>query len=326
MRPEQSLYASSSCEALGVYTPISTARFSADNVLSHLQNDWTDAEVDNRTALIARAAAYAGYDYVMLGEMFCSAAVDNGPELQQPQIFDLAVQRFTTAIDAAQTVGNDTLLNMARVGRARALLDLGRPAEAAADARLVPEGFVLTASASNASGRRQNRVYEQNFGGAISVGPAYRNVTYAGTADPRVRVLETTDTATEGTVIFQQTKYSDYSSPIPVASWEEAQLIVAEADLASGDVQGAVDIINELHARAGLPPYSGSDPAAVKDQLIEERSRELFLEGQHLHDVARYDLPLTPAPGTQYRKGGTYGSETCLPLPDVERLNNPNIG
>jgi hypothetical protein len=59
--------------------------------------------------------------------------------------------------------------------------------------------------------------------------------------------------------------------------------------------------------------------------IIQERRRELFLEGHRLYDFRRFNLPLTPAPGTLYPKGGEYGTTTCLPLPDIERVNNPNI-
>lgn len=325
VRPDESLYSQGNCAGLGVYTPISTARWTADNVLKNLEI-WTDAQVADRTRLIATAAAYAGYSYILLGEGFCTAAVDAGPELTQAQVLEIAVQRFTRAIEAAQAAGAEDILNMARVGRARALLDLGRVAEAGADAALVPESFDgVYASASNASARRQNRIFAQTNSGAISVAPEYRNLTFGGVADPRVAVVDEEHVATDGTPIFSQTKYTEFGSPTPIATWEEAQLILAEARLAAGNVQGAVDIINTLHERAGLPAFSSSDPAVVMSEIIEERKRELFLEGQRLADVARYDLPLTPAAGTAYRKGGTYGSQTCLPLPDVERLNNPNL-
>ena len=42
-------------------------------------------------------------------------------------------------------------------------------------------------------------------------------------------------------------------------------------------------------------------------------------------DLRRYNLPFAPASGTTYPNGGTYGTQTCFPLPDVERINNPNI-
>jgi hypothetical protein len=50
------------------------------------------------------------------------------------------------------------------------------------------------------------------------------------------------------------------------------------------------------------------------------------LEGHRFFDIRRLNLPLVPAPGTTYRKGGTYGDNRCFPLPDVEIRNNPNIG
>ncbi|HEX2693819.1 MAG TPA: RagB/SusD family nutrient uptake outer membrane protein, partial [Gemmatimonadaceae bacterium] len=107
--------------------------------------------------------------------------------------------------------------------------------------------------------------------------------------------------------------------------YKEAQLIIAEAE----GGQTAVDIINALRADAGLPAFSSSDPTAITNEVITARARELFLEGQHLYDVRRLNLPLVPAEGTPYStvylKGGTYGSERCFPVPDVETLNNPNF-
>ena len=66
--------------------------------------------------------------------------------------------------------------------------------------------------------------------------------------------------------------------------------------------------------------------AAVLAQIVEERRRELWLEGHRLGDLRRYNLPFSPAAGTPYPFGGVYGNQTCFPLPDIERINNPNIG
>ena len=61
-------------------------------------------------------------------------------------------------------------------------------------------------------------------------------------------------------------------------------------------------------------------------RVREERRRELFLEGHRLYDTIRFNLPLVPAAGAVFPNGGgTYGNNKCLPLPDVERLNNPSI-
>jgi hypothetical protein len=37
-------------------------------------------------------------------------------------------------------------------------------------------------------------------------------------------------------------------------------------------------------------------------------------------------LPQEPAAGAPYTKGEVYGNQRCWPLPDVERLANPNLG
>ncbi|MGH7129873.1 MAG: RagB/SusD family nutrient uptake outer membrane protein, partial [Planctomycetaceae bacterium] len=86
-------------------------------------------------------------------------------------------------------------------------------------------------------------------------------------------------------------------------------------------------LINALHDASGLPPFSSSDPQEIMDHIIQERSRQLFLTGHRVYDINRFDLPLIPAPGTEYPiKGGVYGDVRCMELPEVESVNNPNIG
>ncbi len=316
-------YATNDCLSYGIYTPLQVARGTADRALVLLQG-WTDAEVPNRQDLIAKAAAYDGYSTLLLGEAFCEAAVNLGPLLTSAQLFAAAEANFTTAIAAAQTAGNTQILNMAYVGRARARLDQGNKAGAATDAALVPAGFVIYATSENAPTRRQNRVQTFSQAGVVSVGAAYRALTVDGTAipDTRVTVTNAGKAGTDNrTPLFIQTKYATSSTPIPIASYREAQLILAEAQ----GGQTAVNIINSLRSAAGLPTVSAVDINVI----ASERARILFLEGQHLYDVRRLNLPLFPAAGTPYStvylKGGNYGSERCFPLPDVERLNNPNI-
>ena len=111
-----------------------------------------------------------------------------------------------------------------------------------------------------------------------------------------------------------------------MASWEEAQLIMAEAEHDAGTLAGAVAIINKLHTNAGLPAFASSDATEIMDQIIYERSAELFLEGHHLYDITRYNLPLIPAVGTYSPFGDTYGNDLCFKLPATEFQNNDNIG
>ena len=72
------VYADGDCASPGVYKPLSSARWFADNVSEKLR-DWTDGEVPGRLGLMAATVAYSGYSLVLLGESMCSAAIDEGP-------------------------------------------------------------------------------------------------------------------------------------------------------------------------------------------------------------------------------------------------------
>jgi len=331
--PTSAPYGTNDCSSQqvpGVYTPLSVARASADTILAKLEG-WTDEEVPNRTKLIGQSAAYAGYSLLLLGEGMCSAAVNIGPEMTPAELFAEAKSRFDKAIDAATAAGDATTLHFAQLGRARAYLDMGDPANAATDAAEVPEGFIVAVNADAADVRRQNLVYVHiTQGNFSSVDPSFRNVRWDTIPDPRVAVTDLGVMGTDGhTELWIADKYSEITSPIPIAKWEEAQLILAEAAVAANQLSTAEDIINALHANAGIPnpayDATGKSQEEVMAQVIEERRRELFLEGHRLGDIRRYDLPLVPAAGSAYVSGGTYGDQRCFPLPDVERIHNPNL-
>lgn len=308
-------YSTFGCTGIGVYTPISTARYTNDQA-AQLLAGWTDAQVPNRQRLLATSSALAGYSLLMLGEGFCSGVINVGPELTSEQIFDSAEVRFTTAIAAAEAAGDANLLNLSRVGRARARRDGGDLAGAAADAALVPANFVYSASASTSAGRRNNRVYAQNSGGATTVAEAYRNLN-----DPRVPTEFSGSNTSDQQQLWFQEKYTSITAPTPIATGVEAQLILAEA---RGGAAG-VEILNDLRETEDLDPLTAAQAANFTATLYEERSRWLWLEGQRWFDLRRGNLALVPAAGTPYRKGGTYGDQRCWPLPDVEKLSNPNI-
>jgi hypothetical protein len=331
--PSSIPYSTSQCgvtQSPGLYTPLSVARYQADNALKKLQG-WTDAQVTNRQSLMAQAAVYAGYSLELLGEAMCSAAIDLGPEMTRAQLFAAAESRFGTAITAATTANNASMLNAALVGRARARINQNNLTGARTDAVLVPDGFALNATYSATIARRENLVWSQMYRGFFSsVDPSFRGLTFGGVADPRVNIVDAAVLGQDrATPIFRQTKYPLISSPIPIARAAEAQLIVAEADLAAGNTTSPVNAINLLHTKANIPAYGGGTATEIKAQILEERRRELFLEGQRFGDIIRYNLTVTPAQGTAFKNGGNYGPGTglqvCFPLPDVERNNNPSL-
>ena len=325
----------SSSQQPGIYTPLSVARATGDTAVAKLEG-WTDTQVANRTKLIGQASAYTGYSLTLLGEGMCSAALNLGPELQPPALFAEAVARFGKAISAAGTANDAATLNLARLGRARAELNLGGAANlaaAAADAATIPATFVANTSPDAVNARRQNLVFINISQSAFStVDPSFRNVTVPGgtTQDPRVVVsdLARSGTAT-GSRLFLPAKDATNTSPIRLGSYAEAQLIIADVAAANSDLQGAAAAINRARARtAGLPVYTvpaGATSADLTAQVLEERRRELFLEGHRLGDLRRTGTAFSPTAGTVYPFGGVYGTQSCFPLPDVERINNPTI-
>jgi hypothetical protein len=319
-------YGTAPCDANqtpGIYTPLSTARWSADNAVKKLQA-WTDAEVQNRSALLAQAALYAGFSYSMIGMSMCDAAFDLQAPVNQAAIFALAEARFTTAITTAGAAAS--VVNAAYVGRARVRLYLGNKTGAAADAALVPAGFVLNAGTGSNDNRRYNRVFAATgqFGNYTVEAISRALTTENGQADPRsATITMTTRPSDAKSLIVEPAKYSAYTSPIRMASYDEAQLIIAESQGGAA----AVTIINNMRAAVGLSPYTGAtDAASIQTLVISERRRALFVEGFRNYDIQRFNIPLNPAAGTAYPlKGGFYGTTTCLPLPDIERFNNPAV-
>lgn len=206
---------------------------------------------------------------------------------------------------------------------------------AATDAAAVPATFLVNAVSVITGTTRQQNTIVAHSGGAgssnySSVDPTFVGLTFGGQADPRANVTVATSRGTDGlTILRLQTNYANLGSPAPVARATEAWLIVAEANALGigGTPAGAVAIIRALHTAAGLPAY---DPAAagantILAQVREAWRRELFLEGQRLGDMRRLNLPLIPAIGATFPRGGQYGNQRCFPFPALEGNNNPNL-
>ncbi len=326
-------YGTGGCTASeGLYTPMSTARYEADQAIDKL-NGWTDAQVaGGRQTLLAEADVYAGFSYATMGMAMCQAAFDLGPAVDQKGMFALAEKRFTDAIAAATASNQTTMLNAAYAGRARVRLFQHNLPGAIADAQLVPKGFVFNAANDATTSRRFNHVYNIiSLGGGTTVEVMTRNLTTEnGDVDPRsaTTLLAAVKPADGKSQIVIPNKFNAATAaaaeaiPQPIARYEEAQLILAEAQ---GGAQ-AVSIINALRAAVNLKAYTGpTDAASITNLIVGERQRVLFVEGFRAFDIERFNLPLNPVAGTTYRSGGTYAHTVCLPLPDVERFANTNI-
>ena len=289
--------------------------------------------------MIARTSAYEAWSQLLIAEAFCETVfstikgetIEWGTKITRAQALDSAIARFSSAITTAQAVGGvaaDSIRYFSLVGRARANQDKGSMAAARADAVLVPAAFVWNVTASNNNTRRQNRVFQESNTGQVpssSVGARYRQATY--TSDPRIRVVNR-GTFSSGTNVplWAQNKYPAVTSPIPAATGTEMQLLIAEADIAYEPRQHAGDHRDDAHRGCSARVHR-NDCRAGLDEIIDQRRRALFLTGTHLGDIIRYNLTLTPAAGSlapwNQQFGPDKGSQLCMPLPQVEILNNP---
>jgi len=312
----------------GAYTPLQVARFQADSILTRLEG-WTDDESHVPLApLRARVATYGAYTYTLLGEGFCAMRLDGEHVIHTPQeVLAIADEKFTHALEliAAMDDGDakSELLNLASVGRARTRLDLGNTSGAESDAALVTPGFEFFVTRSVDAQTRLNTAWQQMVSiGNTSVAPEYRHLTVGGVPDPRVQVSAGQDVgqspkAFDGTTDLYVLTNKNFSGgdPMRLASYVEAQLIRAEA---LGGSQ-AVSIINARRAQLSLPAYTGpTDAASVTALILDERNREFFMEGgQRYNDLLRYHIPWKVG---NDQNGTPYGSTTCMPLPQSERL------
>ncbi|MEL7004507.1 MAG: RagB/SusD family nutrient uptake outer membrane protein [Bacteroidota bacterium] len=74
------------------------------------------------------------------------------------------------------------------------------------------------------------------------------------------------------------------SNDFPLYRFGDMLLIKAEALWRQGDDAGALDLVNQIRARAGATALSSIDA----DALLAERGRELFAEGWRRSDLIRF--------------------------------------
>ncbi|MGH7527052.1 MAG: hypothetical protein ACREMX_10145 [Gemmatimonadales bacterium] len=331
------------------YSNLHKARAGAENAAQALQQLTLDAD---SIPDVAEMLAVAGFTYIYFAETYCSGvpfgrtsgdSLIFGTPQTTAEMFDTALARFDSALAHPGLAGDDgTITGLAQVGRGRALLGLGRFADAALAVAAVPTEFVYETEHADSPVRLQNAVWSYSDGGLWSVADLEGDVglPYRTAADSRVPVDSLIDEDTgevlPGLDLFTPQyfllKYGS-DSPIPVADGIEARLFEAEALVQVNNRPGMTAILNDLRDLQGLDPVGvpGNQGAAV-DLLFSERAFWLFATGHRLGDMRRLIRPAPQGYGRpadsvfpigSYHKGGSYGSDVNLPIP-IEEENNPN--
>lgn len=327
------------------------ARLSAEQAVDLLQQyrpnapGWQLAEMYLIQAYTVNLAA----EHYCNGLIF-SSVVDGvemyGEPIAVQEAFQRALGHVTDGLAAVTgATGDDQRVRYAlQVTHGRILLNLDRPAEAAAAVSGVPDDFRYEMFHSATT--NSNNIWNWNNlvrRYTVSDVEGGTGMDFVSANDPRVPTCRGGDAAclavgvTNPNVedvsgpLFAQLIWPLRESPVAILDGIAARMIEAEAQLRAGDFPGALATMNA--ARATVPGLTdltdpGTDAARV-DLLFRERAFWFFSRGYRVGDLRRLVRqygrnPDAVFPTGTYHKGGVYGADVTIPLP-FEEANNPNV-
>lgn len=301
-----------------------------------VQAELTSRVIDARQLDVpqtTRAELYAlqGYAELLLNELYCSGiplttldisgTIRYQPGSSRDSVYKHAISAFDSAI--AHVGSEPSLMTLARVGKARAFLDLGQFAEAAQAVSTVPtaDSYTRALILGYPATRPDGAVTPKDFGTlSVSDRKGRNGLPYLSDNDPRTKTTSFMDSLMIHTYYYP-TKYLSGnrldSVVVTVASGVEARLIEAEAFLAAGNtawlttlnalrtdgtyttavradpVTGdSVGVDTSWNAGSGgvsgLAPVTDPGTAAERvDLVFAERARWLFLTGHREGDLRR---------------------------------------
>lgn len=308
-----------------------------------------------RATQLAELHAVVGLAYTIGGEIFCngiprSYLQDDGSKVYDEQsylnvdLWNQAIAEFDLTISGAPA--GATVSYLARIGKARALLNLGQPAAAAVVVRAggggvgslaVPTSYVYNAEYS-ASGTITQGPYDWMPSSANMGTPnGSETPNTMDWRDPRIVPVffrKGQDGVTDVYVPSKVAWMSGTGAAYPLASGTEARLIEAEADLAAGNTAW-LTTLNAL--RSGSVAFAAQLPALVDpgtaaarvDMLFKERAMWMYLTIHRLGDLRRlvrqYGRGVEAVfPTGAYFKGGVYGTGVAMEPTATEASTHPH--
>ena len=181
-----------------VYRNLHKARAGAELAAEALQTYLVDPTASPE---ISEMQSIAGFAYLYFGEDFCSGVPFSkvrgdtttfGLPQTTAEMFSAGLAKFDSALAHPGLAADEdgSITNLALVGRARALLDLGQYVDAAAAAAAVPTDFRYDTEHADSPQRLQNAIWSHTNGGLWSVSDAEggNGLPYISALDPRVGV------------------------------------------------------------------------------------------------------------------------------------------
>ena len=340
-----------------MFSQISAARVMADSAAGRFRNLIDNSAADERMAI---ALIYAGYSHIILGDAMCEAVFNVAETISsQAQVYERGLSRFEEGMQVAGAAGRGDLVNLARVGLARAHLNLGNHSQVMQHASEVPADFVYWVEyAQTSDGGTDLVLWGRINGGNHSLGvhPNFLNGEFGtqdittGQTDPRVQHTPSWSLGhnrlTRLYKPYQSLPFSGFNgeaiadggappfyergTDIKMASGLEAMHHFYEAagPDGMGPAGSTLDFVNARRTAGNQEPVdlSGADLMA---ELRDQRGRDMYLGGFRLGDLRRWKnqgagdfFPSGTHPTTEW---GSYGDATCFPLPLEEYEGNPNL-
>lgn len=279
-----------------------------------------------------------------------NASADVGSPISSVDAFKMAL---ASADSGLATIGTPTasdslgqrVLNGLNVVRGRILLNLGQPAQAATAVAAVPKTFSWNLTWPASQGKEDNviwvlgnssRRYTVQDSADRQGGVIANSMPFVSAKDPRVPTTKLSNFGFDGVTPHDgQQVFPAFNSPVPVANYVDAQLILAESQIAQGNAAG-IATLNALRTgptNIGTVTVSGmtalTDPGTKPAQLqllLRERAFWTFGRGERLGDLRRAIrvYQFTPAqvfPGQgsiNPRTNSAYGPDVNLPVPQAE--------
>ncbi|MEO8620350.1 MAG: hypothetical protein ABI625_04735, partial [bacterium] len=349
------------------YRQIHIARSAANQAIVYLRK-YKPLPVVN----VAEMFFVKGYSELISAESFCNgqpyATFDGadavpGPPKTDAEAYAMAAASFDSVLAIA--TGTDAtsikVQNAAKLGKARALMNIGGPANYAAAKALVggiPTSYRYDVTFVQISGDNQiwalaNSARRWVVGDSVDATGTVKNaLPFVSANDPRVPTLKggvggipalsfdvKTPFVTQAAWLSKGSP-AGREDPAAIVAGIDARLIEAEVALSQGDVAGWLGALNALRAAppviagalapTGLAPLA--DPGNAADRLslqFREKAFWTFGRGERLGDMRRLVRQYLRAQDTVFPTGAffkldNYGTDVNFPVPQAEQ-NNPNF-
>jgi len=279
-----------------------------------------------------------------------------GKPLTNAEVYTLALAHLDSALTIANgsDAGSIFIRNAASVVKGRILNNLAQYSAAATAVAAVPSAFQYLWTSDPANNSDDNGIFGNiSLTARMSAADSFDIVNgapsliknalpFASANDPRVPIKS--GNAVTPKIIAEDGSTPHFvqliwgrDDPLPVASGIDARLIEAEGQLQASNFAGMLATLNAL--RATPPKISNYQPGAMTalatvpatkadaaTLFFREKAFWTYGRGQRLGDLRRLIRQYGRTednvfPKGVYFKGGVYGSDVNMPVPDAEKVN-----